>query len=567
MGKKKSKPTATLHTMWSKSDVNLKGECSLTGKQRKEIALLLWSIASNIPPNVYNNSVWPQTKKELNISICEVDTLLKYAPVIEGVVLMWQEQQLCSLYSFWTSFDLWTSMAGRKYLVLNYEGITPDPKFEKFSAMLDLIRFYGKAFSTTISTACKLRIDAHTSSKSDIIHAGNFTDSGANVYLAGELLTSEEEQRRCLNHILKNIICGVLGEKNGDLGSSVIASKDMRAMFAIIKFICTSSDLLSIFQKYEEDFMDRILEFVDENDTRWEGKFKTLERFIKVKQPTIATCQDEKIVSSFKAMLLDYGTSIPLDVLTVPYWSRLQSYKEILEVFHKVSKGAQSKALPTGSNVPEWVYQMQNALIRTEIDQAAVSTLKKDLRERLDEELGFVLTTSNIFIKAALFDTRFAGKLPSYGVTQETIDSAWFELEAEGGDEYDVIYGEGSKEILSGMLKVIKSNIIKYPDVTSPFLFWRSPEFGGIAHKGNVVTSVEFVRPLASMFLSVMAGSANSECSFNITGDIITKKRTRTSDEQLQSFTRITDYIRSHPNFQIENLFRDISSKLNQFNL
>jgi len=120
-----------------------------------------------------------------------------------------QRETLCKLSSFITTFDMWTSLSGSHYLVITYTGIIPDDTFAPWSAVLDLVAFSSRAFGSVISAVSKRRIEINTTGKRTILHAGNVSDSGSNVHLAGLLLTTENDQEDCFNHKLHLCIADV----------------------------------------------------------------------------------------------------------------------------------------------------------------------------------------------------------------------------------------------------------------------------------------------------------------------------------------------------------------------
>jgi len=124
--------------------------------------------------------------------------------------------------------DMWTSVSGSHYLVVNYYGITPDPQFKMWSATLDLIPFYGGAFAYVINCVVRTAIERHTLNNPSIIHAGNVSDQGANIRLAGVLLTSESDQLNCFNHNLNLVFEDVFGSSISACRSVVQVFKDLK---------------------------------------------------------------------------------------------------------------------------------------------------------------------------------------------------------------------------------------------------------------------------------------------------------------------------------------------------
>ena len=157
-------PATTIdQLLWGRSTIQSKTNHFLSGKKRKEIALLLWLTHSAIPPNSMVNDFWHTFCEESGIAISEIGTIWKLLGVLSAAVVQDEEERLCKMYSFVTSMDLWTSGGGGHFLVVNYYGIIcDDGSFDLWYGTLDLIPFYSRAFAYTICAVVEKRITEHS---------------------------------------------------------------------------------------------------------------------------------------------------------------------------------------------------------------------------------------------------------------------------------------------------------------------------------------------------------------------------------------------------------------------
>src|SRR5262249_8792748 len=156
-GAKRRIPQMTLDSMLKKTTTGklftfcflISAGAVLPGKERKSLVLLMWIVTTAVPPNALNSKYWNDVKEEFNVtSVPEIPTIWKRLPVLREVALMEEEKVLCSLTSFVTTIDLWTSDAGTKYLVIDYHGIIPNESFKMWCSTLDLVPFENAAFAT-----------------------------------------------------------------------------------------------------------------------------------------------------------------------------------------------------------------------------------------------------------------------------------------------------------------------------------------------------------------------------------------------------------------------------------
>lgn len=145
--------------------VTVAGQQILTQKQKLIISECLWFTYSHIPPYSVENVHFQNFQTQARIATCGSSTLAKFILSLGLLFLKrfviyflflgnfsryYRAQQLCQFQSFFTTNDMWTSVAGHKYLAITYHAITPDKKFVPWNATLDLIPVGSRTFSETL---------------------------------------------------------------------------------------------------------------------------------------------------------------------------------------------------------------------------------------------------------------------------------------------------------------------------------------------------------------------------------------------------------------------------------
>jgi hypothetical protein len=396
------------------------GTLLLRAKERKEIALLLWMACANIPPNALDSPHWKTVQRECGLSLSEISTIWSRLPILVKAIEGHIEATLAKLRSFVTMLDLWTLPTGQHFLLLDVCGIIPDDTFCFWTASLDLIPFYSAAFSSTIAAAVTRVIQFHTRDCPDVIHAGNISDQGSNVHLAGAQLTDTNDQMACFNHQLKNVMDDSLGDGPMSCGGAKVASKDLIGAVAITNEIRTHRVLAAAFEEITP------LKLLSINKTRWEGRYHCVKRVNRVR-PAIRTIVRNH-VSVFNELAENLSASKPANFLHKPFFDRLGQLEQFLQVFHRISKKSQDGGGATGSRVIKWTHKLLAHCNDTEDDPVWLSELKTATRDSLKLRIGHYLTSPSNYLKAALFHPRYSSRMEEFKVPKEVVERAWQEV-------------------------------------------------------------------------------------------------------------------------------------------
>lgn len=237
----------------------------------KDVALLLFLIANNISFNVVDSFHFQTWMAQLGHDFPSCATLLKHLAPLYAFVLKMMEDKVRACGTFVTTFDLWTSVAVTKYLVVTYHALTDE--FEMVSAPLDLVPMVCSAYGEFVATAIESRFHQH--GFDNLVHAASFSDSGSNCVAAKSLLTPLDGEP-CFNHNLKHAIDDVCIGSLSAAPTHRASALDFTSMHLIIAFIRSSPNLRSAFVAVQKKLSMPELELIMENLTRWEGRFKAL---------------------------------------------------------------------------------------------------------------------------------------------------------------------------------------------------------------------------------------------------------------------------------------------------
>jgi hypothetical protein len=257
--------------------------------------------------------------------------MLKLVPLIYTAVMEIQLLRLKACEAYALTFDLWTSIAGSKYLVVTYHGI--NSQFELFKGALDLIPFDCGAYTGFIVSAMKCREEEHC--LQDMLLAGVVSDGAANVQAAKNKL-AEGDNEDCLNHLLKNMWGDVL---EGDAPFDQTAANDLNALGLVVALIRMTPRLRKDLGVMQEREGASPLEVIAANLTRWEGRHNSLNRVAQLKGQ-LQAMHKRKSFSSIAAQ-------VPADFLSDDYFARLEAYKPVLQCAHVFSKRCQDQAGPS----------------------------------------------------------------------------------------------------------------------------------------------------------------------------------------------------------------------------
>ncbi len=443
------------------------------------------------------------------------------------------------------TFDLWTSMAGTKYLVITYHGIT-FPGHERVTHLLDLLPIEGSSFGALIADCVDARLGAHLGEACHIVSVT--TDNGSNVKLARKILAADNVP--CFSHCLKGAIDIVFGEAGPEELQSQYQHQRAVKDFAAIKAICNACRLTAWAQVQVEK--EDYLCFILENVTRWSGKYLSLERFLELEKALVASHD----LKGWFAAKFDDKANMPADLLKPSFFRRLQSYKDVLIKIQEVTVECQAECASVAL-VPHLIQKLQDAC-SDESDTFAVC-LSGAIEERLAKVF---LSGASFTLQSSLLNPRYS--LESINkIGEQRADAVWdaiarkaasIDPEAQrDAESYNFKYAtiRASVPLLVRDMAAWRDKNAEAKD-DDVLTYWRSRDPGH--------TSATFAK-VAALYHSAMASSAASERGFSSTTGVITKKRTSMSDSLLEKLTVVRDYMR-YPEYKFSNIMDELRAKL-----
>lgn len=511
------------------------------GRVRKEVALLLWFVNAHIPFHVIESEQFETFLRECDVKLDCRTTIMKLLPVVYAVALQFQEDQFRKCASYALTFDLWTSVAQQKYFILTYHGITSE--FEMIHAALDLVPIDGSAVGSLLALVVNERVRAH--GFDTMLLGAVVSDSGANVRKAKTLLVPGDGEP-CFNHLLKSMWGDVL-----ERPTDPVAAKDFNAMSSLISCIRMTPSLRNLMRNLQEKEGDDALQFIAANITRWEGRYLSLERFLKLKDFLVETHKKECF-----AQYLDFET-FPEDFLCDEYFVRLNGYLKILKIAHEISVCAQGQTYPTSSSVCMWVNELLSETQPTKTDGKSLKVFKQAVHNAVEERLGFFLSRPTNALKAGLLDPRFASFLEKL-ISPSLFDEAWQAIANDVLEIYDEAERELESQIWNAQVASVQ-NSLRNSDLTSE----DPPEKALKWWKSLGIARCEVFKLAARLFLCIPAGSARSEQGFSQTSLDVTRLRTRMGDLTLEQLVVIQSFVKSNTEIPFDEFFERLLGIVN----
>ncbi len=503
----------------------------------QELCAFVWVLDSQVPFAQLDNPLFKNFIASMGHSFGSAKTMLdSILPLMYEFATGQQANFLRSCIAFTTSYDGW-SRFNSKFLSQNYHCIYPGT-FEYRILLLDLIPLQSQHFSEVISGALRYRQDIWTA-ESTVIAAMGISDCAANMLAASSELYEDFE--RCQNHRIKKVY--ELGEAHS--GQYL---RDFNCIVSLCSHAATNANVSDVMRTYQYIHDLSELHFVLYNETRWEGRFLTVDRFYALRE-SLVCFEQLPLVGELREKVSDF--------LRPAFFVRLNQYLLYLRDLNDVSLLYQTQKFPTGCLVPLCVRFLQMRMEPSPDD--VVPKYLVDFKSSFADAIASVLVepilgTCNGFLKAALFHPGIAPHLPSF-VQESVLHECWnaIECDMETISSKNKKFGElalgGYREFLT------MRRVDPLPDIVlstmkdggyyagyRPLEFWQSianhregeNEFGGL-----------YLVPVASMVLALPAGESVDEFTFSSAQRTLTKERNRLSPTHIEQITVVRMFIRN----------------------
>jgi hypothetical protein len=505
----------------------------------RQLALLVCIIANCLAFSLVDSPHFVKWMSLLGAAYPSRRTLMKLLPVLYHRAIRSLVSELKEAGCMSLTFDAWTSLSGTKYLVVTVHAITPDWKM--LSAPIDLIPMHYRAYGELMAVAILSRIHDHK--LDDVLLVSSTSDGASNCKLTKSLLTPGDEEP-CFNHCMHLMINDVIDGSDTKAPLDPTAAKDFAALAVAITFIRGSSTLRAELKAECKAQKCSRLELVMENVTRWEGRHDAVYRVLQLRLALMRM----RSKGSLQSMLEKSSAALSQDVFEAAYFDRLTAYLPLLQLLVTISKAAQSQAGPTLSRVPHFLYKLRSACMVQQNDGRVTKHFKKAMALAISSRLDVFVEVkvndderivSNA-IKAALLDPRHSAEVQAKLSPDELetsrdaiIDDVLHLLPPMRAAAYTSTM-EAAWPTLLEELKAAPAGL-DGPGVLTWWASFANTDAGGL--------HVNWARG-ARMLLAIPAGSSPSESAFSSTGEAVTKKRTRLSDETLEMLTITRHHIR-----------------------
>jgi hypothetical protein len=307
------------------------------GKLQKELRLLLWAIKCNVPFSRFDDPTWTSFLRDVGVSLCGSKQLMRLVEPLYAIAEKLVTREISKAVAVSTAMDFWTSVAGDHYLALTYHWM--DDVLNLRSALLDCVPFPGQAFGDTIATVADARWDWHFKSDSqpEPMRGAIVSDRGANVRAARDSLVPQDSEN-CFCHLLDSAVRSVYAEDGAFHSADFF--RDLVVIDILSKGLRSQPMHMRAFQlKCPADVAH--LTVVTDQTTRWEALVRECERALALKEGFNIFFHDR---AELKESL---EKRCPADVFEGSYWTRIESYKHLLEQFRVASKTSQCETEPT----------------------------------------------------------------------------------------------------------------------------------------------------------------------------------------------------------------------------
>jgi hypothetical protein len=502
-----------------------------------ECKYLIWFLDANIPFNQFDNPLFQDVCLASNVKLGGSKTIIdSHLDLLYNFVQNEQIKEFRMCSSFMVSFDAFTRH-NTKFFSQHYHMINTKT-FKYIILHFDLIPYFGQLYADMIASALKTRQEHWTQGMNQLI-AGAIADAEYKGQAAASRMVGVDDKTICQNHKTKRTY--EAAEQNSNWYKN-----DFNAIKICISFIAQNANIrrdLASFQRIHELVVLAIYLF---NETRWEGRYKALKRFILLREAL------EKLFAKSQE-LKEWKINCP-DFLTPAFFERCQNYVFYLSEMNSMSKFYQNTTMPTGSFVPYMILYLQKLTIP---DKSMDAAYLLDFKIALHDAIGIYLfepvcKTKNNFLKAALLNPSVARVI--VGLVDGNLIEECFHsiLEDAISLEHDM------QEFVQLSLKFYRENIISTPlelpnainwsllnkdgkiDNLFHMDFWQAIATRNL-HNGKCSHLIN----VAAMLLAQLAGESIDESAFSGVGATMRKDRLNLSTARIEQITIIRSFIRN----------------------
>lgn len=523
----------------------------------KEIACLVFWLDAQIAFTQLDNPLFKQFVSMMNDSeLPSSTTMMKLlTPIYMSCV-----QQMCDFFekcpSFVATYDGWSKL-GKKFLSQSYHVIRP-LDFEYQIMLLDLIPFFGPQYAVNYASTLQARQEHWTGRlKNNPIAAAAVADAESKGQAGGKLLYGEFDMERCQNHRLKKVY--EVGEATSDA-----YKKDFEAIAALASHLAVEGNVRSMLTIHQVTHGLAECSMVLFNDTRWNGRYRVVERALELKGELMDVFENLPKVAELRRNNPDF--------LKKEYFLRMSDYLTFLELMNQMSELFQTQEYPTGCLVALCLHHLHNRL-KVIAGNRGDSPWVKDFKEKFSAALSqhmsdAILNKRNNFLKAACLHPAVAKVLRAFvkdDVLQECFESILEDAVALKDGKFSASLREALQDYWK---KTVDASQLKYGDQVADIDLldiMKTGKYGGVNHlefwkqvagkydleddNDSLLTEenrdvLALLLPVAAMLLAIPAGESFDETVFTSSGETLTKKRNSLSVTTIEQVTVVRMFIR-----------------------
>lgn len=503
----------------------------------QETACLIWFLDAQIPfsqlDSEYFKAFMGAMSSKVSSSVTIVGSLL---PALYTYCVGEVRGFLGRCSSFVNSWDGW-SRGGQKFVSQHYHAITMDT-FEYRVALLDFIPYFGPQYAENLAGALATR-RAHWTEGTGLIVSGGMADAESKVQAAGKLMFGKADMQRCQNHRLKKVY------EVGEARSNVY-QKDFKVLAALASGAAANGAIDEALGRFQRLNDLQELSFILFNDTRWEGRYRALERIVKLKEALIV---NNDILHS--PLVLEQKMDI-VDFLTEDYFVRLESYLPIMERMNRVSEFYQTQRFPVGCFVPIMTKYLECVTRpKPQMEAAFLTDFKSAMHSAVKEYLSKpVFKEVNNFLKASILHPGVASVVKSF------VDEDVFEACIASIKEDALTLDEDCGPFFDPAIQHYLDKVVGVKQEFDENFSWdelqQNGKFRGVSHLDYWHTVAEGkdrkvgnLVGCAAMLLTLPAGESIDEGSFSSSQRTLSKERSTLLPVTVEQITIIRMFIRS----------------------
>jgi hypothetical protein len=440
----------------------------------KETCALIWFIDAFVPFSQFDNPLFKQFCEKMSGSIdgalSSTTTIMEtMMPALYEFAMDENLNVMKNWVAFFNTFDGWSKFH-RSFMSQNYHGI--DQKTFEFNILLlDLIPFPAQKFRETIGAALVARQQVWTEKLGEVINAGGLdswaepiaagglADQASNVQDAGDFIWGEDDMSKCQCHVIGRVYVDM---ENG----AAVYVADYNVLAMLCSFIASNGNVMISLRRHQAANALAELHVVLSNATRWNGRFRVIERVLELSESIIELVE----VPEVKAMQLKVH-----DFLSPAYFTRLRGYIVLLKVMNDVTTFYETQRFPVGCFVPLLTIHLFKTFSPSEMDPPYVSELKREVFASMERRLSCLTKTNNFLLAALLHPGACAYLIESKMVSSVLLDAA-FERIVDQAELIDT----DSTELVRASLKLYREKhlptgslpIIDIAEISKEGTFW-----------------------------------------------------------------------------------------------